>query len=235
MKTSSILILSAVAITFIAITAFNLHQKSIYTKGEWRKRFYGMEFIAMKNISQIDLPDADKFNLTIEKGEREGLYLYPESKDNLQWTQTNNHLKLEVNKKSKEGAPFRNQELVLVLKDLKYLKTRQYESIKFQKSYDAGDITIKGFKTGMLKLDIGNRSNVYLDELEIDTLNASIGEIKGDSRLSITKNNKFNTAVFDIPGESDLILLDPNITKTSYRLSDNATVTITGNALKIFK
>lgn len=235
MKTSSILILAAVAVTVLAITAFNLHQKGIYDKGEWRKRFYGMEFIAMKNISEINLPDADKFNLIIEKGEKEGMYLYPESKEHVQWSQQGNNLKLEVTKQSKEGAPFRNRDLVLILKNINYLKTRQYVPIKFQKSYGPGEITISGFKTGSLKLDIGNRSNVVIDKTELDSLQASIGEAEGDSRLSIKKDNKINTAIFNIPGKSDLTLMNPNIVKTSYQLSDQATVTLNGQALQVLK
>jgi hypothetical protein len=235
MKTSSILILSAVAVTILALTAFNLHQKGIYDKGEWRKRFYGMEFIAMKNITEINLPDADKFNLTIEKGEKEGLYLYPESKEHVQWSQTGSNLKIEVTKKSKEGAPFRNGYLVLIVKNFNYLKTRQYKAETFQKSYDAGEITITGFKTGSLKLDIGNRSNVNIDKTELDSLDASIGEAEGDSKLSISKDNKINTATFSIPGKSDLTLMNPTIIKTSYQLSDQATVTLNGSALKVLK
>jgi len=235
MKTSSILILTAVAITVLAITAFNLNQKSIYNKGEWRKRFYGMEFIAMKNISNIDMPDADKFNLTIERGDKEGLYIDPESKEHVQWSQQGNNFKLEVTKKSKEGAPFRNRDLVLVLKNINHLKTRQYVPLKFQKSYDAGEITISGFKTGSLKLDIGNRSNVTINQTELDTLQATIGEKEGDSRLSIGKDNKINSAAFIIPGKSDLTLMNPNIVKTSYQLSDQATVTLNGQALRALK
>jgi hypothetical protein len=235
MKTSSILILSAVAVTILAITAFNLRQKAIYDKGEWRKRFYGMEFIAMKNISEIELPDADKFNMIIEKGDKEGLYLYPESKEQIQWSQTGSNLKIEVTKKSKEGAPFRNRDLVLIVKNFNYLKTRQYKAETFQKSYGPGEITITGFKTGNLKLDIGNRSNVNIDKTEVDSLQASIGEAEGDSRLSISKDNKINTAIFSIPGKSDLTLMNPNIVKTSYQLSDQATVTLNGSALKVLK
>jgi hypothetical protein len=235
MKTSSILILSAVAVTFLAITAFNLNQKTIYSKGEWKKRFYGMEFIAMKNISDVILPDADKFELVIEKGDKEGLYIYPESKEHVQWSQQGSSLKIEVTQKAKAGAPFRNRELVLILKNITHLKTSPYVPLKFQKSYDSGEISISGFKQSSLKLDIGNRSNVTLEKTDIDSLQAIVGNIEGESSLKINMNNKINSATFNIPGKSELTLMNPRIVKTSYQLSDQATVTLNGNALQVLK
>lgn len=235
MKTSTILILSAVAMTFIAMTAFNLTQKAFYNKGDWRNRFYGMEYIAIKSITDIDLLDADKFNLVIEKGVKEGLYIYPGSREHVQWSTTGNTLKVEVTEKAKKGAPFRNTEMVLILNRIDHVKTSPYKPLEFQKSYNYSELKITGFKQESLKLNLGKSSRVILDKLDLNSLIANVGGKEDEATLILEKENRINDAVLNIRGKSHLTLQGPTITKTSYQLSDQATVVLNGEALQVLK
>ena len=65
MKVSTVLIIAAVAASVIALTAFNLTKKAFYNKGDWRNRFYGMDYVAIKNVTDIELADAEKMQVTI--------------------------------------------------------------------------------------------------------------------------------------------------------------------------
>ncbi len=235
MKTSTILILSAVAMTFIAITAFNLTQKAFYNKGDWRNRFYGMEYVAIKNVTDIDLLDADKFNLVIEKGAKEGLYIHPSSREHVQWSTKGNTLKFEVTEKAKMRAPFRNTVMVLILNRIDHLKTTPYKPLEFQKSYNNSELKITGFKQENLKLDLGKSSRVILDKSDLNSLIANDGSKEGEATLILEKENRINNAVLNIQGSSQLALRGPTIIKTSYQLSDHATVVLNGEALQVLK
>lgn len=235
MKTSTILILSAVAITFVAMTAFNLTQKAFYNKGDWRNRFYGMEYIAIKNITDIDLSDADKFNVAIEQGVKEGLYIHESSREHVQWSRNGNTLKFEVTEKARKGAPFHNREMVLILNKIDHLKTSPYQALEFQKSYPYGEVKITGFKQDSLKLDLGNLSRVILDKSGLNSLQANVGTGGSEATLIIEQDNKINDAKLNILGKSQLMLYGPTIIKTTYQLSDQATVALNGNALQVLK
>lgn len=235
MKTSTILIISAVAASFIALTAFNLTQKAFYDRGDWRNRFYGMEYIAIQNITAIELADAEKMEVTIEKGVKEGLYIGKTFKEHIKWSKNGNKLKFEVTEDAKKGAPFRNETFVLVLNRLQQVKTSPYVPLKFQKRYERGEVKIKGFKENTLALDLGNSSAVDLQNVSLDLLTAKIGDELGAGSLKIQKESQIKVANFSIPGESALILNNPNITKATYNVSDRATVMLNGNVLKVLK
>lgn len=235
MKTSTILIIAAVAASFIAITAFNLTQKAFYDKGEWRGRFYGMEFIPVNSVSDIEIADSEKMEVTIEQGKKEGLYIGKSFTEHIKWSKNGKKLKLEVVEDAKKGAPFRNETFILVLNRLDQVKTSPYQSIKFQKTYPQAVMQIKGFKQNALALDLGTSGRANLIDMALDTLTAKIGNQEGGSSLRIEKGTKIKAANFTIPGESGLVLNNPDITKATYRLTDQATVILNGNVLNVLK
>ncbi len=235
MKVSTILIITAVAASIIALTAFNLMQKSFYQLGEWRNRFYGMEYIPLKNITDVELADAEKMQVTIEQGNKEGLYIREQAKEHLTWSKDGNKLKFEVSKKAKSGAPFRNDDFVIVLRRIDHLKTSPYVPLTFQAEYSSAEITLHGFKQNYLELDLGKMGAVNLQKMDLDSLNATIGNAEGKASLKIQEDSKVRKAVFTIPGESGLELNNPDITKATYNVSEKASVKLNGNALKILK
>lgn len=235
MKTSTILIISAVAASFIALTAFNLTQKAFYDKGEWRDRFYGLEYIAIKDVSDIELVDSEKMEVTIEQGKKEGLYIGKSFKEHVKWSKQGKKLKLEVTEHAKKGAPFRNETFVLVLNRIDQVKTSPYKPLKFQKSYPRAEVQIKGFSQNTLVLDLGKLGAANLVNMSLDSLKAKIGTPEGGSSLRIQKDSQIKSATFSIPGESGLVLNSPNITKATYNVSDQATVMLNGNVLKVLK
>lgn len=235
MKVSTILIIAAVAASVIALTAFNLTQKAFYNKGDWRNRFYGMDYVAIKNVTDIELADAEKMQVTIEKGEKEGLYTKASFREHVKWSQNGNKLKFEVTEDAKKGAPFRNEDFVLVLNRIDHLKTSPYKPLKFQKSYPVAEVLIKGFNQNSLQLDLGKTSEVILEQVVLDSLVANIGNVEGGAGLTIEKDAKIKVADFTIPGASGLGLNNPNIVKATYNVSEQATVLLNGSALKILK
>lgn len=235
MKVSTILIITAVAASVIALTAFNLTQKAFYNKGDWRNRFYGMDYIAIKNVTEIELGDAEKFEVTIERGDKEGLYIQKGATEHVKWSRDGKKLRFEVPEKAKKGAPFRNEHFVLVLNRIDRLKTSPYVPLTFQKRYDPASVLIKGFKQDRLHLDLGNLSNVVINESELGVLQAKIGDAEGEASLRVLQSNKIDTANFNIPGKSNLSLSGANIVKTSYVLSEKATVTLNGKVLQVLK
>mgnify|MGYP007014262981 CR=1 FL=1 len=235
MKTSTILIIASVAASFIALTAFNVIQKAFYDKGEWRDRFYGMEFIPISNVSALELMDSEKMEVTVEQGKKEGLYVYKSFKEHIKWSKAGKKLSLEVIKAAKSGAPFRNETFILVLNRIDHIKTSPYVPLKFQKSYPRAEIQIKGFKQPALTLDLGKSGAAALTAVSIDTLTAMVGTSAGGSGLRIEKDTQIKVANFSLPGESDLVLNNPTITKATYDVSDRATVLLNGNVLNVLK
>nr|WP_068890904.1 hypothetical protein [Pedobacter panaciterrae] len=239
MKTSTMFILAAVVATFIGLTAYNFSLKASFLKGDYKNPFNGLAFTSVKDVNEIDLQSANRITIRIQQGKTAGLWLRSRLKGNLVWTKNGNALKIDLTKEAKDnGFQIWDNELILVMPNAVKLTSRAYIKDKEEekRARISGNINISGFEQDGMQLDLGKYTSAFLDKLKVGKLNALIGnKDKGDASLVLSSANQISTATFEIPGSGSLDLMDPNITKTHYTISDQATVSLNGKALQAIK
>lgn len=235
MKTSTILIISAVVITITALTAYNFTLRASYLKGDYKNPFYGMEFTAIKDLKSVTISSANLVSVTIEQGAKEGIWISNNAEQKVSWSHDGDNLQIDLTKKSKvERDRIYGRSIVVVTNHLNQVNTKSlFKTADDENSYVSGEVTISGYKEGSLQLVMDRASTVFLDKNKFQSVKATVGDAQhGGSSLTVSKDNTIATADFTVAGESKLSLSGPNIIKTSYNLSDRATVSLNGKTLQ---
>lgn len=239
MKTSTMFIIAAVVATFIGLTAYNFSLKASFLKGDYKNPYYGLTFNQVQDVNRVELLSANRITIRIQQGKTAGLWLRDRLKGNLVWTKNGNTIKIDLTKEAKDnGFQIWDNELILVMPNTVKLTSRAYHKDKEEekRANISGSINISGFQQDSMQLDLGRYTRTFLDKLKVNKLNALIGnKEQGNASLVLSSANQINTAAFDIPGSGSLDLMDPNITKTHYTISDQATVSLNGKALQAIK
>ncbi|PTS95501.1 hypothetical protein DBR11_21205 [Pedobacter sp. HMWF019] len=235
MRTSTILIITAVIITLICLAAYNFNLKASYLRGDYKNPFYGLEYNAVKNINALEIESANKISIRVEQGKTEGLWIRDRIKDKLVWSKVGGVLKIDLTKEAKESDFHVNgQELILITPNMYKIVAHPYIIKTNQDGWNyEGYIGIAGFHQDSLTLDLGSAIYASLDQMQLSTLNAVVGDQKnGNTNLVLSNTNEIKSAVFNIPGKSKLELQNPTIVKTNYIVTDKATVSLNGKALQ---
>jgi len=237
MKTSTILITIGFLFTLGCLTAFNYGMKESYLAGTYKSRFKDMDFTPAKGIENIDLQSANLLGAGIEYGEKEGVWIGKGVKNNILLEIKQHTLTLDLTAKSKmEGYRVWNNDIIIVTKTLNSVVAVPYFKNKNSEGMPDEGTSLKGFHQDHLDLQIGQSVSITLNDLQLNTLKATVGDkLKGGAKLVLSSNIKINTAVINVPGASSLLLLGPEIIKASYSLSDSATVSLFGKTVKMIK
>lgn len=235
MKNSTIMIISAIAIILISLTAYNFNLRASYRNGDYKNPFYGLDYNAIGNTSKVELNCSNNIQCQIRQGKKNGIYLSERAKGKVCWSIENGILKINLTDAAKKSDfMVYNDDMIIVLPSLEHFGAKPYFSSEAAEQVGRlyGKVTISGFKQDLMAVDLGAFSSVVLDSLYVGKLSASIG-LKGKkhSRLSLNSGT-FGTAVFGIPGGGSLELFDPQITKTEYHISRQATVILNGKPLQ---
>ena len=235
MKTSTIMIITAVLITLGCLTAFNFKVKEVYLTGAYKSRFRDMEFTPLKGVEKLDIEGANRHGIQVEQGDKEGIWIRNNIKDRFVVTVDQQTLKLSLSKLGKEFG-FRSWgSVIIITKKLNSVVTGSYLSPK-NEADNAGEVNISGYQGDHLDLQISHGVNIYLGKLQLNTLTANVGDKEqGNAGLTIGSETKINAAQLNVPGSSNLDLQDPKIVKVSYNLSDSATVSLSGKVVRMIK
>jgi len=236
MKTSTIMIITAVVLTFASLTAFNIDIKKVYQSGAYKSRFRGMDFTALNGVDDISILSADRMSVQIEQGDKEGIWISSGDKYDVIPKVKGNTLVLDLAAGSKSTG-FRSwADIIIITKNVAKLNLGSSGDNRHDAGYNNGDLHLKGYKLDTLDLNISRSVNVYLEATGINNLIAKVGnEIEGKAKLSISSNTEINSAQFNVPGASILELYNPKVVKAVYNLTDSATVTLSGKVVKMIK
>ncbi|AOM78293.1 hypothetical protein [Pedobacter steynii] len=237
MKLSTIFIIAAAIISLAMLTAYNFSLKASYQKGGYKDRFNELEFSSIKGLTELHVNAANRFAISIEKGDKEGLWIRDQVKGLVNVSQVGNALTIDLTNEAKErGFHTKDGDIILFSNSLNTINTAPYFT-KEQKEkewfYNHGEIRVKDLSGELLDLRLGKFTSVYMDHVKVNTLKARVGEAGfADAFLTVDSSNQIAFADLSIPGRSTIVLLNPKIVKTHYNLSDSATVTLNGSMLK---
>jgi len=238
MKTSTTLIVATAFVMLAGLITYNFDLKSSFLRGDYKNRFYGMEFTSCKDIRNIQVGTANKLSVIVEQGAKEGVWIKTKQKDQIKWSSVGSLLKIDINREEgDEKMRFSNDDVIVISKSLEKVTTESYfDSDDQQQFYSIyGETTINGFHQDSLEVVMDKFTKVSLNKLKLNRLDATIGDqLKGKAELMITSENTITNANFKIPGESFLNLLNPEFVKTNYQLSDKANVQLNGKLLKLY-
>jgi hypothetical protein len=236
MKKSTIMITAAVLIILGALTAFNIKIKQIYLTGSYKNRFNGMEFTPLKGLEHLDIRNSNSLGIQVEQGDHEGIWINADRKKTYVTDFKGHTLKFGLSKDAEERRHHAWGGVIIITKNLHKITTSAYLAEKENPTERAGNIDLRGFQLPKLDLQIALGVTVSLYKMQLDTLNAIVGDNKhGNAGLYIAADTKINTANLTVPGKSMLTLADPKITKAVYNLSDSATVSLNGKMVQMIK
>jgi len=236
MKKSTIMITAAVLIILGSLTAFNIKIKQIYLTGAYKNRFNGMDFVNMKGLENLDIKSSNRLNIQIEHGDQEGVWMTKDKKSNYIIDFDQHTLKLGLSKEAEETGHHSWGDIIIITKNLNKVTTSPYLQDDEDLANHVGSIDVRGYRISKLDLHISPSVTISLHKMQLDTLNAIVGDKKyGNAELYIASDSKINTANLTVPGKSTLNLADPKITKAIYNLSDSATVSLNGKMVQMIK
>lgn len=218
------LLIAGILIIFGCLTAFNIDLKKSYLTGEYKSRYKDMTFTAFKGVDHIDIATANSVGITIEQGDKEGIWINKEAKDMVQFEVNQNTLLLHGAADEKTDRHHSWNHVIIVTKTLNSLITKTSSMDKASRS-----AAVSGYQINHLDLQLSSQVNLFMDKMQIDSLKAIVGSKTGSAaELIISSKNTIKAAQLNVPGNGKLTLLDPKITKSTYLLSDSATVTLNG-------
>jgi hypothetical protein len=235
MKTSTLFITSAVIVILIGLVACNFSLKASFLNGDYKNPFYGLEFISVTNIKEVELGSANRIVIGIQQGKAEGIWMRDRVKNKVTWSRKGNTIKIDLTDEAKEsGFRIWDNDLVLVASNVNKFTSRPYfgNAAEEKSGRISGRTDINGFQQDSIRLDLGKFTSATLDRMKVTKLDALIGDKDQGASLSLAQENSFDAAVFHIPGKGILYLSDPKIVKTNYNITELATVSLNGKVLQ---
>jgi hypothetical protein len=229
MKTSNKLLVAATTLIIIYLVAYDMTIKAEYLKGDYKSRFYQLDKLSLTGFDGIENNVANTAKLTVEQGPKFGIWLDKKAKDDLVLTTHNKTLSINY-KAGVKHEQYQSYDIHIICPGLNRVSTG-YKSLTGL--YGAGNAmtTINGFNQDSMNLSIANNSFITLTQNKINNFTANIHS----GLLSLTQTNTINGGDFDIENDGSLTVLDADIKNVTYHFADQATISLSGRALHLFK
>ena len=237
MKTSTILIISVIIIFLISLTAYNITLRASYLNGDYKNPFYGLKCTPLNPVKDLKIESSNSFQIRVIKGEKNAIYFSERADGHYIYRLDKELLSIDLSPESKKkNFTIYSDDIIVVLSKLESLTLKpDYSSKDGNTNNLSGRIDINGFNQDAMYLNLGTGSIVSLDSLGIEKLTALVGTA-GDKPAELSlKAGKYQSARFEILGKGMLELLDADIVRTEYHLSNSASVKLNGQALKDIK
>lgn len=232
MKSSSIILITAVLLFFGALTAYNVSLKASYLTGKYKVRFNKHAFTPLAGVNELQLKSANMISIGVESGAEDGIWISDRLKGQLKITQEGSVLVIDVADK-KLYTGFGPDEVVLISNKLNKLQTYcYYDKNREMMEYYRGTISIDALKSDSLNVILDNGSYMTMDDVTFGTLKSRLGGKGSAATLTIDSKSIIGTADFDVEGSSTLQLNNPKISSVHYLFSDSCSVSMTGKVAR---
>ena len=242
MKTSNILITTALLIFVCSLIIYNVQLKAEYKNIEkvgldkYRKmnRFNNYEEINVSTFKNVEIEAANFLVLSIEHGEKEAIWIKKPSKELVNFNQIGNTLFVDLSKKGIKENPSNSIQVVVISPEIHKISTRAYtnwlaKNIYFNRFFD---VTVSGFKQNTMEIDVAPETKMKLLNNQLGTLISKVGDKSGSGNLTIGSDNTISSLKLQALGKSSIEVLDTDIKSFEPTVSDSAVVSMSGMVLR---
>jgi hypothetical protein len=234
MKTSNKLLIAVTFIVISYLTVYDLGLKAEYHLGAFKNRFYHMQSLSFNNFNVIEQNAGNKIDLQIEKGPYD-VRISNDMKDKITVTQHNQTL--SINYINKAGIYVNGYQSSIIITCPYVSSVTSKPFIMPGTKYDphaynpTRTTTIIGFNQPKMNVEASQFTEIELKNNTLGELGALVGDQpNGKAHLALDSNNHIKMANLQVPGKSNLSLRNLLIDKVNYKLTDSATITLTGKA-----
>jgi hypothetical protein len=242
MKTSNILMILAVFILISTLIAYDFGLRAEYltmkklgmAKYHSVNRFNGYDQVKVNSFDSLELLAANTMNVTVEFGDKEAVWISKRAKDRVEIFQSGKNLILNLNKKKDaKNYDSMGSDIVIISTDIKGLKLKAFLLPERKKGEYTAQFatTVKDYVQDSLKIDVAANTKIWLNNNQLRSLDARVGDNSGDGDLSISSDNNIESLKLQTLNKSTVEVLDLDIKKLDYDLSEGATVSFRGKIL----
>ena len=239
MKTSTKILIITALLIGVSLGAYDFKLKGEYGKGDYTNPYREYHLLAFHDFDQIKLNASTAANMIITEGPFRVL-VDPRAIDIVKVRQQGKRLIVD--------AAFPDNYWNINSKYVIYVSCPKLSVLQIDSWYTAHGTRIidtaahdlnwkptmlQGFSTDSLNIQTDHASNLVLQQNRIGVLNGTMGVTKNSSpALTISPDNQFHRTHLDILNKGQLILTGSGTPNLTYRLTDSATLTLKGAAVK---
>ena len=212
--------------------------KAEYLKGDFKNPLRNMSEVSIKDFTNVDHLAADVIDASVEYGPEFKILVTKDLKDKVNITKQGHTLVIKYTGDTKRSYNYYSPGVTIVCPRLDSITTTtNYESLTdFKNAEIVGDVDIIGFNQQKMVVKANRLTEVEMKNNKIDALQAVVGDNSmGVGSLNIAATNHFKLANIKVNGVSELTLNNADITTLEHTFSDNASLTFTGSATRLFK
>ena len=226
MKISNRLLVAATVLVFAYLVVFDLGLRAEYRKGNYKNRFYHMNYKALNHFTKIEQRAGNVLDLRIEKGSKFGIWMDDYFKDKIVVKQLNGTLYIDY----VDRAHFNNRPSGIIVTCPFVNSIVTIPLITPETSlWSVGRTTVTGFKQDAMAVSADKQTEIILTHNQLNKLNA--GTTASKATVTVNDDNQINDASFKILGRSELKLYQ-TIKKSDYNYTDSATITLNGKSMR---
>jgi hypothetical protein len=245
MKTSNLLLLSALIIFLVSLGIYNSALKAEYLTGNYKKPFKNYTVQNFKDFDEIEINAANQMDVNITSGTN-AVRVAKNATDQIKITQKGKKLIINMVYPQDNRKSWFNSVMISCPK-LVSVKTHAFytnngkriienENNEDNNNYNYHEVTITGFKQDSLHIEQDNASKVILKNNNINWLSVLTGTtVNATPKLKIDKGNSIQKADMQIGEKTELDINNVYIPQLKYHFSDSAKVVLSGIALKSLK
>jgi len=238
MKTSNILVIITITITFGALLTYDFFIKEVYVSGVYKIPFYNYTALPEKDFDRIDMQSSTTANVKIVQGPF-SVRLDPAAADYVRLHQQGEQLSVAVIFPANYRGNPNEYTLVISCPTLRevttgatyYVGKRAITDTVVRDDWRMRKVIIDGFSQDSLFISQDYASTVVLRNNTIRSVTAVIGKSPGSgSDLAINAGNHIRNCEVSAGNKSRFFLQNADLANLHYKIGDSANIIVTGNA-----
>ena len=237
MKTSNILLLTAILIFLSYLVVYDFGLKSEYNSikkmglanYQKNKRFVEYQSVKVGAFENVNLEASNIIDVRVEYGEKEAVYVLKHLNEVTRISHTGHDLTIGLVKKD-DSTYYPNRDFAVVVISPKIKKVT---TSSFSKTDDYWNHRneISGFTQDSLSVFLQDMTKIDLIKNKFKRLTADVGTGMAGGNLFVADDNKIESVKLTVKGKSSVVMLNTDIKSLEKQLSDSANVTFKGSII----
>lgn len=243
MKTSNKIILLAVVILLGLLFSYDLALQASFKKANYKDPFFNYSKLKYSNFDKVIVKAANQLKVEIRQSDTFAVRVSNFIKDNVEIGRVGDQLLVSLTDRTDSYVAYEKGVVIfmprlreVIATDFKRMKEDGKGKVQLEADWREGNYTlVSGFDLNSLKINQVDNSMVILQNNRIGKLQSVEANGTHQSELRIEGSNRIDSAHISVKGTNILNLFWVDIPHLKYDLSEGATISLTGGALKLMK